>query len=139
MWILGLSFIVLIMGLAVFDVWGMYSTQRQLTALADSASAAAAQGVDLNRSNLDNGTIVLDQSDAEARAKDRLSTDLGRNPVACGATPSAGETAACIDLDPTSQKVTVTLTREVRFTLFAIGGMSKRTVSASSTATSQLR
>ena len=46
MWMLGLSLVLLLLGGTVIDFWRALALQRELAAIADSASVAAAAGID---------------------------------------------------------------------------------------------
>lgn len=141
-WVLGLTMMILVMGIAVFDAWNVYATQRKLTAQADAAAAAGAQGVDVGEFESTNGMVlVLAADDVTTLASKRLSADLGAGKVDTGnaATPTADKAAATIIVADDSKSVTVTLSRKVNFTIFAILGKDSQTVTASATAAPQLR
>lgn len=151
-WVLGLSVIVLVLGTAVFDVWQVFGTQRTLTARADAAAAAAAQAVDVasyegtpSRLQLLDGRA--DEAGSAANlAKARLQKDLpAGTPLtvtvvtsdSCSGTPANNDVIVCIKVDNgTSNQptVTVTLKRQVNFTIFRLLGYSSQTVTASGTA-----
>lgn len=59
MWMLGLSLLLLLFGGLVIDFWRALALQRELAAIADSASVAAASGIDEEHYRL-TGEVVIE-------------------------------------------------------------------------------
>ena len=146
-WVLGLAIIIMVLGLAVFDVWSVYTRQRALTAHADSAAAAAAQAIDLSAYQSTPSRLALLTGDATSLAEARLRADFPGHSVSvssievgrtCTGTPSDGQLIACVSVDnttnPNKPTVTVTVRQKANFTVFKLVGYADQTVSASGTA-----
>ena len=67
LWMLGLSLLLLLFGGVAIDFWRALALQRELAAIADSASVAAASGVDEIHYR-STGEVVLDPNRAETLA-----------------------------------------------------------------------
>lgn len=140
MWVLGLVAIVMILGLAVFEVWHVYVVQRRLTAMADSAAAAGAQGI--NEAALVNSTTPeLDPTRASDLAGVRLTADLADAGLkSCAAVDPArtcvvsAVTVRGVNPGDPPTVVTVTLHRSVQFAVFSALGLRNMEISASSSA-----
>lgn len=63
MWMLGLSLLLLLFGGLVIDFWRALALQRELAAIADSASVAAASGIDEEHYRL-TGEVLIDPNRA---------------------------------------------------------------------------
>ena len=59
LWMLGLSLLLLLFGGLVIDFWRALALQRELAAIADSASVAAASGIDEEHYRA-TGEVILD-------------------------------------------------------------------------------
>lgn len=68
LWVLGLSIAILFVGGLSVDLWRVMSDRRELSAVADSAAAAAASALDTDYWR-DEGLIRLDPAIAEDLAK----------------------------------------------------------------------
>ena len=73
LWTLGLSMLLLLFGGLAVDFWRALALQRELAAIADSASVAAASGIDEEHYR-DTGEVVIDPE----RAAD-LGSDMSRH------------------------------------------------------------
>ncbi len=62
-WMLGLSLLLLLFGGLVIDFWRALALQRELAAIADSASVAAASGIDEEHYRM-TGEVVIDPARA---------------------------------------------------------------------------
>lgn len=76
MWALGLSLLLLLTGGLAVDFWRALALQRELAAIADSASVAAASGIDEEHYRL-TGEVLIDPT----RAADIGSTYVGSQDV----------------------------------------------------------
>ena len=138
-WVLLLSLFIVVMGIAAFDVWHVFTEQRTIAARADAAAAAGAQALDVARFNDSNGsTLALDVDDAESLAAQRLAADLGVTevPSCAGSDPESG---TCWDIKVANPpgaapSVTVTVRRRVGFSLLP----GSQVVVATSTASPQV-
>ena len=63
LWMLGLSLLLLLFGGLAIDFWRALALQRELAAIADSASVAAASGIDEERYRA-TGEVVIDAARA---------------------------------------------------------------------------
>lgn len=63
MWMLGLSLVLLLFGGTVIDFWRALALQRELAAIADSASVAAADGIDEEHYRL-TGEVLIEPTRA---------------------------------------------------------------------------
>ncbi len=106
LWVLGLSISLLFLGGLSLDLWRAVAERRQLSSMADSAAAAAANGVDLDA--VRSGTVHLDPARAHAIALASLDAD-----------PHSAELDA-VDVEFTGDRITVTLRDHVRFSLLGI-------------------
>jgi Flp pilus assembly protein TadG len=106
LWILGLSISLLFLGGLSLDLWRAVAERRQLSSMADSAAAAAANGIDLEA--LRSGTLHLDPVRARAIALASLDED-----------PHSAALDA-VDVEFTGDRITVTLRDHVRFSLLGI-------------------
>jgi hypothetical protein len=104
LWILGLCVSLLFLGGLSLDFWRAVATRRELSAMADAASTAGANGLD--ESALRAGRLELDPRHADAFAR----ATLARHP--------ARVDRADIAVD--GNRVTVTLRDHVRFSLLGI-------------------
>lgn len=105
LWVLGLAIGVLILGGISVDLWRVLAVRTELGSLADSAAIAGGSGIDEDvfRASPDLASaIVLDESRATGLALQVLSGE-------------AFARAPAIAVQP--QLITVTLEREVEFTL----------------------
>jgi hypothetical protein len=103
-WVLGLCVALLFLGGLGADLWHAIAVRRQLSAVADSAALAGANGVD--ESALRTGQLQLDPQRAHALADDAIT----RSDV-----PEADAT-----VDVQNNEVTVALRTRVNFTLLGI-------------------
>ncbi len=106
LWVLGLSISLMFLGGLSLDLWRAVAERRQLSSMADSAAAAAANGIDLEALRL--GTLHLDP--ARARAIALASLDEDPHSTALDA----------VDVEFTGDRITVTLRDHVRFSLLGI-------------------
>jgi len=106
LWVLGLCIALMFLGGLSLDLWRAVAARREMSAMADAAATAGANGVD--ERSLRAGVVQLD----EARARALTVRTLGEYPR----TPSLD--AARIDV--TGTRVTVTLRDHVDFSLLGI-------------------
>ena len=106
LWVLGLCVSLLFLGGLGLDLWRAVAERRQLSAMADSAATAAANGVDLDA--LRAGGLRLDPERARAIA---LAT-LDRDPHAAA--------LDAVDVGVEGNRVTVVLRDHVNFSLLGI-------------------
>jgi Flp pilus assembly protein TadG len=106
LWVLGLCIALLFLGGLSLDLWRAVAERRQLSAMADSAATAGANGVDVQA--LRAGTLHLDPLRARAIALASLDEDA-----------HAGALDG-IDVTVVGNRVTVTLRDHVRFSLLGI-------------------
>jgi hypothetical protein len=89
LWMLGLSLLLLLFGGLVIDLWRALALQRELAAIADSASVAAASGIDEEHYR-STGEVLIDPGravglgSAYAAAQDVELVDLAVTPAADG-------------------------------------------------------
>lgn len=89
LWMLGLSLLLLLFGGLVIDFWRALALQRELAAIADSASVAAASGID-EEYYRSTGEVLIDPSravglgSAYAAAQDVELVDIAVSPAADG-------------------------------------------------------
>ncbi|HSJ83369.1 MAG TPA: pilus assembly protein TadG-related protein [Acidimicrobiia bacterium] len=69
LWMLGLSLLLLLFGGLVIDFWRALALQRELASIADSASVAAASGIDEEHYRL-TGDVVIDPDRASTLGTD---------------------------------------------------------------------
>ena len=69
LWMLGLSLLLLLFGGLVIDFWRALALQRELAAIADSASVAAASGIDEEHYRL-TGEVLIDPNRATTLGAD---------------------------------------------------------------------
>ena len=103
-WVLGLCVALLFLGGLGADFWHAIAVRRQLSATADAAATAGANGLD--EQQLRAGNIQIDPARARALAEDVISQEA-----------PAG-TSASIEI--VGNQVTVTLRARVKFTLLGI-------------------
>jgi len=121
-WVLLLSLFIVVMGIAAFDVWHVFTEQRTIAARADAAAAAGAQALDVDAFNSSNGsTLALVEVDAAELAAQRLAADLGVTEVPSCAS-SDPESGTCWDIEVANPpgaapSVTVTVRNRVGFSL----------------------
>jgi Flp pilus assembly protein TadG len=106
LWVLGLSISLLFLGGLSLDLWRAVAERRQLSSMADSAAAAAANGIDVEA--LRSGTVHLDPLRARAIALASLDED-----------PHSADLDV-VDVEFTGDRITVTLRDHVRFSLLGI-------------------
>ncbi len=106
--VLGLCVVVLFVGGLSVDFWRVIAARRALAAMADSAAAAGANGVDL--SALRSGALALNPSRARQLAGDQIarSSDVVR------------VQSVVIDSDTTAVRVTVS--QHIEFSLLGLLG-----------------
>jgi hypothetical protein len=106
LWVLGLAVAVLFLGGLGLDLWRAVAVRREISAMADAAATAGANG--LNESALRGGRLELD----EVRVRGLVVSELGEYPAAArldGATVTMSGT-----------QVTVVLRERVDFSLLGI-------------------
>jgi hypothetical protein len=106
LWVLGLCIAVMFLGGLSLDLWRAVAVRREMSAMADAAATAGANGV--NEPALRAGVVQLD----DARARGLTRQTLGEYPR----TPSLD--AARIDV--AGNRITVTLRDHVDFSLLGI-------------------
>jgi hypothetical protein len=106
LWVLGLCVSLLFLGGLGLDLWRAVAERRQLSAMADSAATAAANGVDVDA--LRAGTLRLDPERARTIARETLNRD-----------PHAAALDA-VDIGVDDSRVTVVLRDHVNFSLLGI-------------------
>lgn len=106
-WILGLCIAVLFLGGLSIDMWRAFTERRILAGMADGAVVAGATAIDAAKWRSD-GVVVLAPDAAGARA----SAYLGSHPEWDASTTQI--------IVPTPADITVTLQRQVDFTLLRI-------------------
>ncbi len=106
LWVLGLCIGLMFLAGCSLDLWRAVAARRELSAMADAAATAGANGLDESAAR--NGTVVLDPGRARALARDAL---------ASGKPPPSLDSA---DVDATSDRVVVTLHGHVGFSLLGI-------------------
>jgi uncharacterized membrane protein len=107
-WVLGLAIAVLFLGGISVDLWRVMSERRELAAVADSASAAAASALDVEHWRR-SGEIRLVDDDAALLAE-RVVLEHG----------VADELSEPVGVFVAGDSVRVTLTREVELTLLRL-------------------
>ena len=106
LWVLGLCIALMFLGGLSLDLWGAVAVRREMSAMADAAATAGANGLD--EPALRAGVVELD----DARARGLTARTLGEYPR----TPALD--AARIDV--AGSRVTVTLRDHVDFSLLGI-------------------
>jgi uncharacterized membrane protein len=106
LWVLGLCVAVMFLGGIGLDLWRAIAVRRELSAMADAAATAAANGVD--EAALRAGTVHLDDARAHELAYQSLAT-----------TPRAGSLDG-EQVDVANDRVTVVLRDDVPFSLLRI-------------------
>jgi hypothetical protein len=106
LWVLGLCISLMFLGGLGLDLWRAVAERRQLSAMADGAATAAANGVDEDA--LRAGTMRLDPQRARAIARSTLDRD-----------PHAAALDAA-NVDVAGDRVTVVLRDHVNFSLLGI-------------------
>jgi type II secretory pathway component PulM len=106
LWVLGLCIALMFLGGLSLDLWRAVAARRQLSAMADAAATAGANGVDVDQ--LRAGTVHVTPERARALASDALERTSGAHTV----------DAARVDVD--GNRVTVTLRDHVDFSLLGI-------------------
>ncbi|MGQ0825034.1 MAG: pilus assembly protein TadG-related protein [Actinomycetota bacterium] len=106
LWVLGLTVAVLFLGGLSLDLWRGIATRRELSAMADAAATAAANGV--VEASARGGVIVLDEARAREIALATLAQD-GRI-----------DTLRSIAVDVIGDEVVVTLEDDVPLSLLGI-------------------
>lgn len=106
----GMGLVVLLFGFAgiAIDTWQVFSARQALAGLADSASIAGATAVDVDVFRSE-GVVVLDETEAAARAAAYLDTHASR---------LDGDIAASIAFPDGG--IEITLQREVELTLIRV-------------------
>ena len=103
-WVLGLCVALLFLGGLGADFWHAIAVRRQLSATADAAATAGANGLDEHQ--LRAGTIKIDPARARALADEVIAQEAPRD--------------ASVSVDVAGNQVTVTLRARVPFTLLGI-------------------
>ena len=106
LWVLGLCVAIMFLGGIGLDLWRAIAVRRELSAMADAAATAAANGVD--EAALRAGTVHLD----EARARELAYGSLATSPRAAALDAQ--------DVDVANDRVTVVLRDNVPFSLLRI-------------------
>lgn len=122
MWMLGLAFALLTLGVLSVDLWMLIGERRELASVADAAAVAAVSSVDEAAWRSGDG-LRLVPAEAEARAWEILGSGV----------------EADVDLDADGVTVRVFVRRTVETALLGLAGRSHVTVGASSQATATLR
>ena len=104
-WVLGLAIAMLGLGGVSLDLWRVMSVRAELAVIADSASVAGASEVDVEAFRNDPTMVQLDPADAAAAATAYLAG------IPFSAAP---------DINPTPDRITVTVYRDVELTLLKI-------------------
>src|SRR5262245_39917058 len=121
LWLLGLCLMLLPLGGLGLDLGRAFSTRRSLSAAADAAALAGAGAIDVAAYRAD-GTVRLDPTRAESRARRSVTAQLDRDAVR----------AVRVDVD--GDTVTVEVSGDVDLTLLRlIRGAEAFTVIASAT------
>lgn len=122
-WVLGFCIGVLFMGGLSIDLWRAFTERREMAGMADGAVVAGATAIDADEWRT-NGVIVLDPATSSARAGAYLTAHPEWDP------------ATTTGVFPAADQITVTLEREVDFTLLRILliGQPPFTVQVTSTA-----
>lgn len=105
-WGLGLTVIIALFAGIVIDTWRVFAERQDLAGMADAAVIAGATAVDIGRLDA-TGEVALDPTAAELRALDYLQQQDGW----------AGTIAYTITGAPDGSSISVTLERDVDFTL----------------------
>lgn len=121
-WMLGLAFGLLTLGVLSVDLWMLIGERRELASVADAAAVAAVSAVDEGAWRAGDG-LRLVPAEAESRAWDMLGSGV----------------EAEVDLDPDGVTVRVFVRRTVETALLGLAGRTHVTVGASSQATATLR
>lgn len=121
-WMLGLSFALLTLGVLSVDLWMLIGERRELASVADAAAVAAVSAVDETAWRAGEG-LRLVPADANARAWEMIGAGLD------------GE----VELSPDGVTVRVFVQRTVETALLGLAGRSHVTVGASAQATATLR
>lgn len=106
-WVLGLTIMILGFGGIALDFWRALATQREVAAIADAASVAAASGIDEEHYR-DSGEVRLDNERA---------TSLGFQSIA---SQGVDLESVVIDVSPDGSSVQVEVIDEVPLGLLAI-------------------
>ncbi len=106
LWVLGLCIGLMFLAGCSLDLWRAVAARRELSAMADAAATAGANGLDESAAR--NGTIVLDPNRARELARDSLTS--GPRP------PSLDNEG----IDTTPDRIVVTLHGHVGFSLLGI-------------------
>lgn len=106
LWVLGLTVAVLFLGGLGVDLWRAIAVRREISAMADSAATAGANGLD--ESALRGGRLELD----DERVRRLAASELAQSP---GVTRVDGESLTIY-----RTQVTVVLRERVRFSLLGI-------------------
>ena len=122
MWMLGLAFALMTLGVLSVDLWALIAERRELTSLADASAVAAVSAVD-ETAWRQHGALRLDRRLAEARALAGLEPELEPR----------------IEFDADGVTVRVSLSRTVETALLGLAGRELVTVGASSRAVAILR
>jgi hypothetical protein len=104
LWVLGLCVGLMFLGGLSLDLWRAAATRRGLSAMADAAATAGANGVDEHA--LRAGVVRIDAVRARTIAEETLR--------------AYGQPVAALRIDTTDDSVTVTIRDRVRFTLLGI-------------------
>ena len=127
-WMLGLSLLLLLFGGLALDFWRGLATQRELSAVADSAAIAAGSGIDEEHYRA-TGEVVLDTARSRGLA------------VASVNAQDANVLAMTVDVSADGSSVTVTLSSVVELGLLGVfvDQSEPLLVRASATASPRLR
>ena len=77
LWVLGLCLLLFALGGISLDLWRSFSERRSLAATADAAALAGASAIDEDEYRT-TGALVLEPSQAEARAREHIARQLDR-------------------------------------------------------------
>jgi hypothetical protein len=106
LWVLGLSVAVLFLGGIGLDFWRAIAVRRQVSVMADAAATAGANGLD--EAVLRGGRLQLD----EPRVRELVASELAEYPEA--------RKLRVTKVTVTGQRVVVTLSEDVHFSLLGI-------------------
>jgi Flp pilus assembly protein TadG len=106
LWILGLTISVMFLGGLGVDFWHAIAVRREVSAMADAAASAGANGLDENA--LRGGRLELD----EARARELAVSELREYP--------GSSRLIAAEITVVGARVNVTLREDVRFSLLGI-------------------
>jgi Flp pilus assembly protein TadG len=107
LWLLGVCLMLFALGGISLDLWRSFSQRRGLSATADAAALAGASAID-ESAYRSSGTVSLNPSEAEARARASLARQLDRAAL------------RGVDVHADRDAVTVVVSGDVHFTLLGI-------------------